>query len=193
MPWQITRSKRILTSSKVRDYSDSSISKGPKIWTLSQLQEQKRQLDERRSKAEHRRFFITLCERTRLIGPPSHVIEDGGVTDTQDEMDKTTARHATLQTTIQCVILIFLLFFFFSQFYCSTFGGSRKSYVPRSRLLRRKAAEREWAAVVPSLVDPYLEWKSTRVTSRPETQSDTIWPIPVLGIKGLYAGTHSFS
>jgi hypothetical protein len=116
MPWQLTRAKRILTSSRVRDYSDSSISKGPKIWTLSQLQEQKRQLDERRSKAEHRRFFITLCERTRLIGPSSHVIEDGGVTDTQDEMDKTTARHATLQTTILCVILIFLLFFSFLNF-----------------------------------------------------------------------------
>jgi hypothetical protein len=55
----------------------------------------------------------------------------------------------------------------------------------RSWLLRRRAAEREWAAVVPSLVDPYLEWKSTRVTSRPETQSDTTWLIPVLGIKGL--------
>jgi len=28
------------------------------------------------------------------------VIEDDGVTDTRDEMDKTTARHATLQSTI---------------------------------------------------------------------------------------------
>lgn len=55
----------------------------------------------------------------------------------------------------------------------------------RSRLLRRRAAEREWDVVVPSLVDLYLEWKSTRVTSRPEIDSDIIWPIPVLGLKGL--------
>ena len=41
------------------------------------------------------------------------VIEDDAVTDMQDEIDKTVARHATLQTTILCVILIFLPFFSF--------------------------------------------------------------------------------
>src|SRR6266566_4810057 len=80
----------------------------------------------------------------------------------------------------------FPTFFFFYQIYYSAFGGSRKSCVSRSWLLRRQAAEREWAAVMPSLVDSYLEWKSTRITSHPETQSDIIWLIPMLGIKGLY-------
>jgi len=42
------------------------------------------------------------------------VVEDDVVTDMQDEIDKTVARHATLQTTILYVILIFLPFFFFS-------------------------------------------------------------------------------
>jgi hypothetical protein len=115
------------------------------------------------------------------------VVEDDLTIDMQDGMDTTTAaRHARLQTTITCVVPHFpALFFFFSQLHCSSFGGSRKSYVPRSRLLRRCAAEGEWDIIVPSLVDPYLAWKSTRVTSRPEINSDVIWPIPVLGLKGL--------
>lgn len=52
------------------------------------------------------------------------VVEDDVVINMQDEMDKTATRHATLQTTILCVILIFLTFFF-SQIYCRAFGGSR--------------------------------------------------------------------
>jgi hypothetical protein len=38
------------------------------------------------------------------------IVEDDA--DIQGEVDKTAARHATLQTTILWVILIFLLFFF---------------------------------------------------------------------------------
>jgi hypothetical protein len=112
------------------------------------------------------------------------VVGDDLAINVHDEMDKTAAQQTTLQTTITCVILIFLCLFFLFSIYCSTFGGSRKSYISRSRLQRCQAAEREWAIVMPSLVDPYLEWKSTRITSCPEVQSDTIWLIPVLGIKG---------
>lgn len=209
----------------------------PKILMLSQMQEQRRQLEEQQRKAEQCRFFIAFCEckcinfiptgltinlRQKIAevgiiaNKPSSVIdwtiisdipdatilneymninsqvdewedviEDDGITDMQDEMDKTAVRDATLQTTILCVILIFLLFLFFSQIYYSAFGGSKKSCMSRSRLLRCQAAKREWATVVPSLVDPYLEWKSTCVTSHLETQSNIIWLIPVLGIKGL--------
>ena len=113
------------------------------------------------------------------------VVEDDLTIDMQDGTDKkTAARHASLQTTITCVVPL-SCFILFSQSRCSSFGGSRKSCVTRSRLLRRRAAEREWESVVPSLMDPYLAWKSTRVTSRPEIDSDVMWPIPVLGLKGL--------
>ena len=40
------------------------------------------------------------------------VVEDDVVTDIQGEMDKTAARHATLQTTVLYVILIFLIYSF---------------------------------------------------------------------------------
>jgi hypothetical protein len=65
MPYQITRAKRPLTSSTIRDYSGTNKRKGPKVLKLSEMQEQRRQLDDRRKKAEHRKFFITFCERTR--------------------------------------------------------------------------------------------------------------------------------
>jgi hypothetical protein len=240
----LIRSKRRLTSSKVKDYSDFSISKGPKVLNLSQIQEQKRQIDERRKKKQLRKFFFfqffgehtcikffstglttrlrqTIAESAMIANKPpdivdwtiipdnadtfapdeymdvdlqldewEDVVEEDLTIDIQDEVDrKMAARHTSLQTTITCVILIFLCnFFFFSQLahhYCSSFGGSRKSYVTRSRLLRRRHAESEWDAVVPTLVDPYLAWKSTRAMSRPEMDSDFIWPIPVLGLKGL--------
>lgn len=38
--------------------------------------------------------------------------------------------------------------------------------------------------VIPPLVNTYLKWKFTRVMSHPETQSDIIWLIPTLWIKG---------
>ena len=166
MPLQLTCSKRKLTSSRVIDYSGAIDFKRPKVLKLSQVQEQEKQLDDRRRKAEHRKFFIfiTSCERTCIYFVPTglttqlrqkiaesgmiankspsaidwtiipnnpdtptldeymnidseldeweDVVEDDIVTDMQDEMDKTAARHATLQTTILYVILI--PYFFFS-------------------------------------------------------------------------------
>jgi len=71
--------------------------------------------------------------------------------------------------------------------FCRTFGGSKKNSHPaRSQLLRRRAAEREWIAILPLLIDLYLEWKHTRVTSHPKIESDVIWSIPVLGFEGMY-------
>lgn len=56
----LVRAKRKLTSSKTRDFSGSSISKGPKIRNLSQMHEEKRLLDERRKNEKLRKFFVIL-------------------------------------------------------------------------------------------------------------------------------------
>jgi len=167
MPFQLTRAKRKLTSLTTRDYSGPSKCKGPKVLKLSQMQKQRRELDDRRKKTEHCKFCITFCERTCIDFIPTgltalicqkiaeagmiankspsaidwtiisdipdasilneymnmnidlqfdeweDVVEDDAVTNMQDEIDKTAARHATLQTTILCIILIFLPFFSF--------------------------------------------------------------------------------
>jgi len=165
MPCRLTHAKRKLTSSTTRDYSGSSKSKGPKVLKLLQMQEQKRQLNERQKKTELSKFFITFCWRiciditstglttnlcqkivemgmiagkslsevdwTIIPDIPNtsildeymntvsqmdeweDVVEDNLAIDVHDEMDKTAARQTTLQTTITCIILIFLCLFSF--------------------------------------------------------------------------------
>ena len=64
--------------------------------------------------------------------------------------------------------------------------------------MRRRAAAKAWADILPSLVDPYLQWKNSGVTSKhsdsdvtPEVtmsaapESDTYWSIQVLGLEGM--------
>ena len=99
-------------------------------------------------------------------------------------------QHARLQTIIMCVFIFFSLPFYVSYCYCRAFGGRKNdSCQGRSRLLRRRAAEREWRAVMPLLVNPYLEWKhnhamSYHAASHLVVESDIVWSIPVLGYKG---------
>jgi hypothetical protein len=64
MPFQLTHAKRKLTSSTTRDYSGPSKCKGPKVLKLSQMQEQRRELDDWQKKTEHHKFCITFCKRT---------------------------------------------------------------------------------------------------------------------------------
>ena len=52
--------------------------------------------------------------------------------------------------------------------------------------MRRRNAERAWAAVLPLLIGPYLGWKHSRAIPRLEIESDIVWVIPVLGLKGFY-------
>jgi hypothetical protein len=66
MPSQLTRAKKRVTSSSTRDYSGISGRKGPKVLKLSEMQEQKGQLDERQKKAKNSKFFITFCEDTSI-------------------------------------------------------------------------------------------------------------------------------
>jgi hypothetical protein len=164
MPYQLTHSKKRLTSSTTRDYSSTNRWKGPKVLKLLQMQKEKWQLNDRQKMAKHSNFFVTFCERTCInflaTGLTAHlhqkivesgmiankspsaidwtiipnmpdtsildkyininlqlnewedVIEDDVVTDIQGEMDKTAAQHATLQTTILYIILIFLIYYF---------------------------------------------------------------------------------
>ena len=66
-------------------------------------------------------------------------------------------------------------------------GGTKSSYLTRSRLTRRRAAERVWSTVLPLLVGPYLGWKHSRgAISRPEIDSDIVWSVSVLGFEGFY-------
>lgn len=128
--------------------------------TSSQLMEKKRKLDDRLSKEEQRKFFMTFCERTCIDLIPTGLtarirqkIAESGIMankspseidwtiipenpDTpildedmmnidsqldewenvvEDDVVDNTAAHASMQTTILCVILIFLHFFSSSQ------------------------------------------------------------------------------
>jgi hypothetical protein len=57
---QLIRAKRTLTSSITKDFSGPSRSKGPKVRNLSQMQEEKWQLDDRRKNEQLRKFFVIL-------------------------------------------------------------------------------------------------------------------------------------
>ena len=86
MSGQLVRAKKPLTSSKSKDYSYASISRGPRILNLAQKAEQKRQIDERRKKKDLGKFFITFCERkcidfisTALIAKYRQKIAEAGM------------------------------------------------------------------------------------------------------------------
>ena len=45
--------------------------------------------------------------------------------------------------------------------------------------------DREWIAILPLLIDSYLEWKHHHITFHSEIESDIVWSIPVLGFEGF--------
>ena len=92
--------------------------------------------------------FLSVSAHALILSPTPDVVEEDLTIDIQNEVGKNmTVRHTSLQTTITCVVPVFLcIFFLFPQLPhhdCSSFGGSRKSYVAGSRLLRRAALLRE--------------------------------------------------
>ncbi|KAI0274602.1 hypothetical protein BC834DRAFT_839725 [Gloeopeniophorella convolvens] len=68
----------------------------------------------------------------------------------------------------------------------SAFGGRRRMFTDnRTRLHRRRAATREWKAVVPTLVEPFLEWSHSHATTRQELEGDVIRELRVLGLTAI--------
>ncbi|KAI0276236.1 hypothetical protein BGY98DRAFT_1177843 [Russula aff. rugulosa BPL654] len=83
MPYQLTRSKKRLTSSTTRDYSGTSRWKGPKVLKLSQMQEEKWQLDDRRKRQNT--DFRTLVYSVGVI--VSFLAAGEGVTGTREPVE----------------------------------------------------------------------------------------------------------